>query len=265
MSVIRRNLWIMSMLAMLMLAGGVAKSVSAAPAMSTKDVVLAWIDALNAHDATRLKALSNPNMLLESSEDGTKVTYDEFFATLHEDVENELHWEVVNIVETSADNAVVDAALTAHDIPVLPHGFVVNFTFTVADGRVTHAVDKLPDQTKAELAALDAGVGMPTTGSNDSGLLLGLLAAGLFAPGGRRGVEGEVVELKKSSCIAGRDGLSSVPACYAATVATLPKTASPHAGTTLHTEPQTARRSGRRAASCGRLALLLRLPGFCGS
>lgn len=186
MGVLKRWSKLVAMLAILVLAVGTAKSAAAAQATTAKDVVLAWIDALNAHDEARLRALSDPAMLLESSDDPeVKVTYDDFFATLHEDVENELHWDVVSVVETAADTVVVDAALTSHDIPVLPHGFIVNFTFMVSNGKVIHAMDKLPEGTLAELAALEAGIGMPSTGSGDNNLMLDLLMVGaLILAGG---------------------------------------------------------------------------------
>lgn len=168
---------------LLLVSGVMARGAAAAQAKSAKEVVLAWLDALNAHDEGRLRELSHPEMTLESDPgepDHFVVTYDFFFETLHEDVESELHWEVLSAEETAPDMVHVEANLTSHDIPVLEHGFVVIVDFTVKDGQLFHAVDRLSEQTKAELAALEQ-VGMPTTGAGDSSLLAALLAMGALS------------------------------------------------------------------------------------
>lgn len=184
MSSFRRWLTVLSLVGMLVMAGGLARGAAAAQPQSAKEVVLAWLDALNAHDEARLRELSDPNMTLESDPgepDHFVVTYDLFFESLHEDVESELHWEVLSAEETAPNMVTVEASLTSHDIPVLEHGFVIIVDFTVKDGRLLHAVDRLSDQTKAELAALSGEVGMPTTGAGDSTLLITLLAVGALS------------------------------------------------------------------------------------
>ncbi|HKP54569.1 MAG TPA: hypothetical protein VJ183_18180 [Chloroflexia bacterium] len=180
----RRWMTVLPVVALLLMSGVLARGAAAAQAKSAKEVVLAWLDALNAHDEGRLRELSHPEMTLESDPnepDHSVVTYDMFFATLHEDVESELHWEVLSAEETAVDMVHVEASLTSHDIPVLEHGFVVIVDFTVKDGQLFHAVDRLSEQTKAELAALSGPVGMPTTGAGDSGLLAALLALGALS------------------------------------------------------------------------------------
>jgi hypothetical protein len=183
----RRWLAVLPVVGLLLMSGVFARGAAAAQAKSATEVVLAWVDALNAHDAAGLKALSHPEMVLEGepgTPDAFTVSYDEFFASLHEDAEIELHWEVVKSEETAPDTVVLEVVLTATTIPELPHPYTTFFTFTVKDGLVFHAVAIDSEQTKAdllELAASEEPTGMPTTGAGDSGLLAALLAAGMLS------------------------------------------------------------------------------------
>jgi hypothetical protein len=146
---------------------------------SPVDVALALADAQNANDAAAMRALIAPDArivndpLIGGTETGEQFVADNTGAHNSEVA-------VSNIRQTAPDTVTADAVLSGGDIPAnLPHPFLLHVTFTIVNGKVTHAEVTLDAQTRQDLAALGPPPGMPTTGQPAGWLLpggLGLLA-----------------------------------------------------------------------------------------
>lgn len=159
--------------------GVVARGVAADTPQSVA-VVQAFYDALNARDFDKARSLVAPDLVF----DFDPGTDNALTQTLEDQIpgitDHDAHFTILNTEEVSPGVAQVTLTISASDLDELhlAHPYTTTDTAHVQEGKIVSYLGHTSDQTFADLRAVGALPGMPTTGAGDNDLFLTMLALG---------------------------------------------------------------------------------------